>query len=332
MPPTTTEIVAIALAAAPPVPPMAWNVDDQPSNRPLVRVHRPRRRNRTDLSWVPVTLFATGALAAVFVFATHLVEQGDRQRPKELVRRHTAPRRSQPQPESPRAPVPADPAAAVVGTVTNQAGPSTGADEQLPHPTPPVPETPTDTRGPATSRWVADALEACREGRYEDAQAMARQARGEPSDRSRADAVWLLVEYLRQYDRLAQEAIDRMNTAVFVDLGPDHGVGGFVERNGDEVVFHCRGGSVRLTLDELLARDGVQFRITRRFLANGAKPANDLILAAVHLAHRVDESGGFDADGVRARAAARDHLATASAATEGIVASHARLFLKLVDG
>lgn len=52
----------------------AWNFDDEISNGPVVRSHRTFRRHRTDLSWIPVTLFALAGVATVCTFARDLTK------------------------------------------------------------------------------------------------------------------------------------------------------------------------------------------------------------------------------------------------------------------
>lgn len=122
-----------------------------------------------------------------------------------------------------------------------------------------------------------------------------------------------------------------MNGAVVIDFGPDRGIRAFVEGDDDKVLFHCRGRSKWLSLDQLRDLEGVQYRITKRFLANGNKPANDLILAAVHVVHQIDSAGMCDQDGDRCLDAARKHLTAASTCADAQVAEHGRSLLSLID-
>jgi hypothetical protein len=179
--------------------------------------------------------------------------------------------------------------------------------------------------------YVEQAILACREGRFDDADELGRKAmRAAPRD-PRVQAVRLLPAYLRQYSDLADEAIDRMNGSTEVDLGPRHGVGAFVERSGDEVVFMAKGRNVGFSLREFNSLNGVRFRVTRQFLENGRQPANDLILGAVHYVKQLDETGTFTANGAAVKQAASRRWETAAQGFDQQVASHAQALLSLLD-
>jgi hypothetical protein len=178
---------------------------------------------------------------------------------------------------------------------------------------------------------VQDGIKACREGWFEAAVDLGREvARLAPND-PRGKAVQLLALYAEQYPKLADEAIDRMNGAVEVYLGRRYGLGAFVERNGDELVFMANGRHVRLTVRELIALDGVRFRVTKQYLENGNQPANDLILGAIHYPKQLKRDGTFDQTGVLSQQAARDRWETAARTHDEQVADHARSLLSLLE-
>lgn len=298
-----------------------WNLDGHIPTGPVGSVRRTVRRHRTDLSWVPVTLFTLAGTLALCMFAEDLVDRTKTQ-PRKPIQKTVAP-----QPK-----VAVTPAAAAANVPPkNSSKPAADLPAVRLVSLESKAASETEKEDPDAKAWLADALQACRDGRMDDAKAMATQAMHKPHSKSQGQAVWLLVEYLQEYDRLAQQAIGRMNGAVVVDLGQPYGIGAFVEREGDQVLFKCHGKNKKFTVDQLCAREGVEFRITQRFLANGKMPANDLILAAVHIVRKVDDVGNVDSDGDRARDAAHKRLLAASSAVDRDVAVHAGLLLSLIE-
>jgi hypothetical protein len=178
---------------------------------------------------------------------------------------------------------------------------------------------------------VQDGIRACREGLFVAAVDLGREvARLAPND-PRGKAVQLLALYAEQYPRLADEAIDRMNGAVEVYLGRRYGLGAFVERIDDDLVFMAKGRHVRFTVREFNALDGVRFRVTKQYLENGNQPANDLILCAMHRATQLKADGTFDQTGALSLQAARDRWETAARSHDDQVADHARSLLSLLE-
>jgi hypothetical protein len=178
---------------------------------------------------------------------------------------------------------------------------------------------------------IEQAIIACREGRFDDADELGLKAmRAAPAD-PRGEAVRRLQAYVRQYSDLADQAVDGMNGATEVDLGRPYGVGAFVERAGDEIVFLARGRHERFTVERFNSLDGVRFRVTRQFLENGGKSANDLILGAVHFVQQRDEKGAFQADGSGVHQAAQARWTAASRSTAPLIADHARALLSLLE-
>lgn len=179
--------------------------------------------------------------------------------------------------------------------------------------------------------FVDQAIIACREGRFDDADDLGRKAMQAAPRDARGQAVRLLPAYLRQYSDLADQAVDRMNGSTEVDLGGRHGVGAFVERSGDEVVFMAKGRHVRFTLREFNSLDGVRFRVTRQFLENGRHPANDLILGAIHYVKQLEETGTYRPNAAGVKQAVRRRWETAAQGFDQTVTSHAQALLSLLD-
>jgi hypothetical protein len=177
---------------------------------------------------------------------------------------------------------------------------------------------------------IADSIKACREGRFEAAVELGSKAAQLAPHDSCGVAVQLLALYAEQYPGLADEAIDRMNGAVEVDLGPRYGVGAFVERQGDDLVFRARGRQVRLTVRQFNALDGVRFRVTKQYLENGKRPANDLILGAIHYPKQLKPDGTFDQTGVLSQQSARNCWEQAARSHDEQVADHGRSLLWLL--
>lgn len=307
--------------AQPQFPLPSSDLDNQAPTVCVVKVRRSIRRHRNDLSWMPVALFALAALSTVCVFAKNLVESDDPpRRPRPSLQR-VEPKRT------PAHPIDAAPSSQVAHDLPNSVHRSGKSRQGGSATVPPSRGNPSATAGPRDSQQMAEALRACRESRFDDAKAIGKTLGGPDGL-----AVCLLADYLRQYEKLSRDAILRMNGAVEVDLGPNHGVGAFVDHIDGTLVFMCRGRHVRIPVDEFDDLTAARFRITRQFVANGGMPANDLILAAAHFVYEIDDEGESDADGHRAREAARSHLMVATSASDPDVAKQAKMFLTLIGG
>lgn len=305
----------------PPVPsPPAIAV--RPDDVPIVVAPRrlpPRRRQSTP---VLELVFATGTLAILAIFALRLVE---RVQPVVVAERPAEPRVT-PAQVDPIEPVAPAPGKGQHGT-PGQSGQSrvtvgTGAG------TPPV--GPPSQAGKSVAELIASGLKACREGRFDAADDLGTEAmRLAPHD-PRGHGIRVLTAYLRQYPALADEAIDRMNGAVEVDLGR-YGRAAFVDRHDDELVFMANGRHVRLSLEKFKAINGARFQVTRQFLENGHQAANDLILGAVHLVMQIDEAGVYRPQDDAGRDAARLRWQAAAQSSENVVADHAQNLLVLLE-
>ncbi len=288
--------------------------------RTVTPQRRSRRRQKHSLPVVEAA-FAGGTLLILAVFAMSLV---DRIEPPVRVANNTH-RHSQPH-VRPAAPVVVARGRGAQGekvTNTNPAGTGKGGSSRA-------------SVSPATSstqeceQHVIAAIQACREGRFDAADDFGRKAtKASPKD-PRGLAVRLLAGYLQQYPVLADEAINRMNAAVEVDLGRPHGIGAFVDRHDDEVVFIANGRHVTFSLREFNALNGVRFRVTRQFLENGRQPANDLILGAMHFVKQIDETGVYREGGESSRRAASIRWQAAAGSHDAQVAGHAKTLLALM--
>jgi hypothetical protein len=292
---------------------------NEPSNdsAPVIRTGLPPRRRRQRLPIAEMAIVA-GLLVFLSYFALNLIDKLQlAKRPANQITGLTTEK-------------------AVIPAVSQGGGAPSSVD---PHPSPPVvsspePDAPQAVVNPPEQdieQLVQDGIKACREGRFEAAVELGGEiARLAPQD-PRGEAVQLLALYLEQYPQLADEAVDRMNGAVEVYLGRRHGVGAFVERDGEELVFMAKGRHVRLTIREFNAIDGARFRVTKQYLQNGKKPANDLILGAMHYPKQLKPDGTFDQTGRLSLQAARDRWEAAALSNDDQVAGHARSLLWLLE-
>lgn len=304
------------------LPPVPRTVASRSTTEDVIFVTTPRRRPRRRREHGPglELAFAGGTLAILAIFALNLVDRIQPVTPDQP-RQHT--RRN-------------DAASDRIVALKGRGGVGTPpADSQTPvtagagtanrrSAAPPTPQHEVD-------QIVNDAITACREGRFDAADDLARTIMRAAAKDPRGPSIRVLVAYLRQYPALADEAIDRMNGAVEVDLGRRHGTGMFVERDGDTLVFFAEGRHVRLSVREFKALDTVSFQVTRKFLENGRQPANDLILGAVHFVLQLDETGAYQNDGETSRRAARDRWESVARGHERNTADHARALLPLLN-
>lgn len=301
----------------PPVPSGLRGSEPSSALPPVIRTHRPARHRRQQVPVLEMAIVG-GILLFLSYFACNLV---DKLQLAGAAANQTASRPIE------KATVPA----------VAQGGGAPGSTD--PRPIPPVDPSP-DPVAPQLvitppeediEQLVEDGVKACREGRFEAAVDLGHKvARLAPND-PRGTAVQLLALYAEQYPKLADEAVDRMNGAVEVDLGRRYSVGAFVERNGDEIAFMARGRHVRFAAREFNALDGVRFRVTKQYLENGNQPANDLILGAIHFPNQLKRDGTFDQTGVPSQQAARDCWEAAARSHDDQVADHGRSLLSLLE-
>ncbi|MFM8493941.1 MAG: hypothetical protein ACKOEM_00245 [Planctomycetia bacterium] len=301
----------------PPVPSGLRGSEPSSELPPVIRTQRPARRRKREVPAVEMAIVG-GILLFLSYFAMSLVDK--------LQLAWPAPNQTTARPV----------AKATVPEVSRGGGAPRSVDPRpippgVPSPDPVAPKPVIIPPEQDIEQLVQDGIKACREGRFEAAVDLGRTvARLAPRD-PRGKAVQLLALYAEQYPQLADEAIDRMNGAVEVYLGPRYGVGVFVDREGDEIVFMAKGRHVRFTVREFKALNGVRFRLTEQYLENGQQPANDIILGAVHYATHLKQDGTFDQDRNLSLEAARDRWETAARSHDDGVADHARSLLSLLE-
>jgi len=298
----------------PPAPPRLHLIEQSGDVLPVIRTHRPPKRRTQRVPVLEVAIVG-GVLLFLSYFVLNLIE------------------RLQPVEPQPRPAVIPTGSQAIIPQVAIGGGePKSPPHAQIAPGVPPA--TPTPIVNPAeqdVEQLIADSIKACQEGRFEAAVKLGSKAAQLAPHDSRGVAVQLLALYAEQYPGLADEAIDRMNGAVELDLGPRYGVGAFVERQGDELVFRASGRQVRLTVRQFRALDGVRFRVTEQYLVNGNKPANDIILGSMHFAKQLKPDGTLDATKTVSQQAARNRWETAARSHDAQVADHARALLSLLD-
>lgn len=298
----------------PPAPPRLHLIEQSGDALPVIRTHRPPKR-RTQRVPVLETAIVGAVLMFLSCFVVNLIE---RLQPIE------------PQPK---------PAIITAGSQVIIPQVVKGGGEQKPLSDVPIapgvpPARPAPMINPPeqdVEQLIADSIKACQEGRFEAAVELGSKAAQLAPHDSRGVAVQLLALYAEQYPGLADEAIDRMNGAVELDLGRRYGRGAFVERQGDDLVFRARGRQLRFTVRQFKALNGVRFRVTEQYLANGNKPANDIILGSMHYAKQLKPDGTFDATKTVSQQAARNRWETAARSHDAQVADHARALLSLLD-
>lgn len=248
---------ATMASSHPPVPPPSSGIVscDHPQDAlPSIYVSRRPGRHRARQMPFFEMVFAIGCLAIVGYVAYRLVE------------RVTNP----------------DAARRTVARATTRVMPATGGGrrpksagtEQRRIPTPQ--KTVSSPGSPRSERdaesLIRAGLKACREGLFDVANDYGVAATAVAPDDLRGFAIQVLAAYAPQYSKLADEAVERMNGSVEVDLGKPHGIGAFVENTHEQIVFIANGRHVRYTPAEFNNLFSVRFRVARAFLDNGKLP------------------------------------------------------------
>lgn len=155
------------------------------------------------------------------------------------------------------------------------------------------------------------ALQNVRKGFFDEADLDAQKAFKAAPGCGEAEAMRIVVGYVRQYTSLADEALAALNENDVVDLGPKYGRAAFISRGDDgSITFQVKGRPKPFPPASLDKIPGFRFRVTESFLDNEEKPANDLILGAYHLVSKLDgdgtvnPAGAIDAARERCRKAA----------------------------
>jgi len=173
---------------------------------------------------------------------------------------------------------------------------------------------------------LSNALKSARIGAFDEADLSATKAlKLNPND-ARADGMRLVIAYLRQYTKLADDALEALNgNDTDIDLGGKKGKVAFVERDGDTLVVRVRGKNERVTIKELNGMPGARFRITQAFLDRAQSPVNDLIIGARIFVSQQDERGRLDAE--RSANLAEGRWRKAAASNDNNVVGHANSML-----
>jgi hypothetical protein len=146
-----------------------------------------------------------------------------------------------------------------------------------------------------------------------------------PND-ARAEGMRLVIAYLRQYTKLADQALEGLNgNDTDIDLGGKKGKVAFVERDGDTLVVRAKGKNEKVTIKELNGMPGARFRITQAFLDRAESPVNDLIIGARIFVSQQDERGRMNAS--RSAELAEGRWRKAAASHDDTVVEHANLML-----
>lgn len=201
-----------------------------------------------------------------------------------------------------------------------------------PDPAPPRPVV-RKPRGDLAAAFVhlKSALANVRKGFFDEADLDAQKALMTSPDCDEAQALRLMVAYVRQYPDLADEALAALNENDIVDLGPKNGEAAFLSRDDDgSIRFRVKGQTKSFSSRQLSSMSDVRFRVTESFLDHANNPANDLILGACHFAKNLDGDGNV-AQGNAASDAARERWRKAEMAGAGQIGEQAGMLLKLLD-
>ncbi|MFM8708434.1 MAG: hypothetical protein ACKOHK_10215 [Planctomycetia bacterium] len=188
----------------------------------------------------------------------------------------------------------------------------------------------------AAEDHLKTALANIRKGAFDEADLDTRKAITAAPDFDEAQAMRLAVGYVRQYSKLADDAMAALDGNCVVDLGPKHGQAAFNSRQDDgSITFQVKGRPRAFKPAELAGIPGVRFRVTESFLDNEIKPeiksANDMILGAYHFVQKIDGDGKVDPTGNASRDAARERWRKAEIAGDDQTREQAGLLLKLLD-
>lgn len=172
------------------------------------------------------------------------------------------------------------------------------------------------------------ALVVSQQGKLDEASRLARSAaKAMPKE---AGALQLMLEYVGQYEKLADQARLRLNGSNEVDLGQPHGKAQFVEQDAQRIMFFLRGRHLKFTIQEFNALAGVRFRVARDFLDRAPnRPANDLILGACHYLHQWNGDGNSSLEASLREA--ENRFKRAARSSDPLVREHGHLFMQLLE-
>ena len=193
--------------------------------------------------------------------------------------------------------------------------------------TPPaqVPVQPTAADG-----HLRNALESVRKGHFDEADLSATKAlRAKPGD-PRAEGMRLVIAYLQQYPKLADDALNSLNpNDTEIDLGGKDGKAAFVEREADVFTLRVNGRNKKFSVQEINGLPGARFRITQAFLDRNGSPANDLILGSRIFVSQQDARGRIAPQ--KSCDLAEEHWRKAAMSNDATCVEHANLMLNVLD-
>lgn len=146
---------------------------------------------------------------------------------------------------------------------------------------------------PTAREQLAAAVKHAREGSFDAALLAADNAKKEMPDESQG--LKLMVAYVKQYPRLADDARLALNGSSEIDLGPKYGKVQFIEQDDKQIKFFAKGRHETLPLQKFDALTEARFRMTADYLDRARNPANDLILGSYNFLRKVAADGKVDA-------------------------------------
>lgn len=146
---------------------------------------------------------------------------------------------------------------------------------------------------PTAREQLEAAVKHAREGSFDAALLAADKAKKEMPDESQG--LKLMVAYVQQYSKLADDARLALNASSEIDLGPKYGKVQFIEQDDKQIKFFAKGRHETLPLHKFDALTEARFRMTRDYLDRARNPANDLILGSYNFLRKVAADGKVDA-------------------------------------
>lgn len=182
----------------------------------------------------------------------------------------------------------------------------------------------------AADGHLRSALESVRKGHFDEADLSAEKAlRAKPGD-PRAEGMRLVVAYLQQYPKLADDALGSLNANdTEIDLGGRNGKAAFVERDGDILTLRVNGRNKKFSVQEINGMPGARFRITQAFLDRNGSPANNLILGSRLFVSQQDTRGRVDPQ--QSRNLAEKQWRIAATSNDPTCVEHASLMLNVLN-
>lgn len=176
---------------------------------------------------------------------------------------------------------------------------------------------------------LSASLQAVRIAAYDEADLCATKVLKLDATNECAQGMRLLIGYVRQYSRLADEAIKSIRPGSTVELGGKWGQGTCIARDADSFTFQVGNQTKKFSSNKLTGIPGFKYCATASYLDSVENPANELILGARLFVAQQDEKGAVNPSRSRTLAAERWHKAAASGDPASV--EHARLLLLLQE-